>query len=201
MSDEASALSPALSPDEPSEPSSPLANTDAGISQFQRRLLATNWQHLNKTGPGGIGTIVFQKFLSKRSDFRILFQKASVLNSFTASTATGVNSLSDHSKELTDTIDFAISNLKNMEAVAAKCLEQGKSHARLSQSYDFVDKEFWDVFGQSMLEAFTQLDIVRKHKELVRAWMALISFMVDNWRHGYLTGVKRLRLQRATTSL
>lgn len=55
----------------------------------------------------------------------------------------------------------------------------------------------WDQFGQTLLESLTQLDIVRRHKELVRAWMSLIAFAIDKIRHGYVSRLRQLQFQKS----
>ena len=40
--------------------------------------------------------------------------------------------------------------------------------------------QMWDEFGDSIIESLRRFDAVRKHKELRRAWLAIVVYITDN---------------------
>lgn len=162
------------------------------LTVFQKKMLINNWAHLTKTGTGGISNVMFQKFMSKRPETRKMFTKAAVVSGFSGE---GTNLLQEHVRLLTELIDKAIAGIDDLAETGKLCVSIGNSHVALNGG-DF-NAEVWDKFGQTMLESVTQLEVVRKHKELVRAWMILISFLIDKIRQGFATGLRRLKFQQA----
>lgn len=50
---------------------------------------------------------------------------------------------------------------------------------------------FKDIFGEAMIAAAREWEGWRKHRETLRAWTLLISFLVDRMRQGYESTVRR----------
>ncbi len=43
----------------------------------------------------------------------------------------------------------------------------------------------WDQLGECLSDALTRQDSLRKQREAARAWISLVSFVVDNMKQGY----------------
>ena len=54
----------------------------------------------------------------------------------------------------------------------------------LFQSYGFKP-EYWDSFGQALTESAREWEGWKTHRETIRAWTVLVSFIVDRMRQGY----------------
>lgn len=98
-------------------------------------------------------------------------------------------SLEAHHRMLVDLLDAAVNELDDLDAIAARCIEVGAGHAQLPE----FDPAIWDAFGSTLVESLTQLDVIRRHRELVRAWRVLASFLVDKIRQGYEARLRRPR--------
>ncbi len=94
----------------------------------------------------------------------------------------------DHAKLLGNLIDRSIKSLdSSAEEISSLCLEYGQNHINLKPNG--LDAKMWDDLGDTLLEYVRRNDTVRKHRELARAWAALISFLMDKIKQGH--GLRR----------
>lgn len=187
------AKTPGQTPSQPPSPFSPTKSSlkyqsDAQVGSytltvFQKKLLKQKWDHINKAGPGGIGAIIFSKLLSKKPELREMFQKAEIVDVFSKETGSNVAA---HQKLLVELLDDAVNHLDNLDEVGQKCVRYGEAHANLHGRG--FEASLWDFFGQVAVQSITSLDVIRRHRELVRAWRILASFLVDKLRQGYESG-------------
>src|SRR5262249_10835661 len=126
---------------------------------------------------------------------RELLQKANAVMGFGRG---GGNMTTEHIKLLTELLNDMIANIDHLDEIGDRCAEIGSQHAPLHRQG--FETDLWDRFGQVMLESITQLDSVRKHRELVKAWTVVISYLVDKFRQGYETGIRRQNYQQAAAS-
>lgn len=152
------------------------------------------WPNVHKTSAGGIGNVVYQRLFRQEPKQRELLQKANAVLSFGRG---GSNMTTEHIKLLTELLNDMIANIDRLDEVGERCAEIGAQHAPLH--HQGFEADLWDRFGQVMLESVTQLDSVRKHRELVKAWRVVISYLVDKFRQGYETGVRRANYQQQQT--
>lgn len=116
------------------------------LTEQQKSLLRHSWNHLGKTGVGGIGNLILNRMLEKDPQIKLVF---------------GFKDLSqwkirydpvyvDHSKHFVDMFDDVIKNLDGEDN--DKCAELlsriGQYHAR------FADKGFKADFWDSIAEVF-----------------------------------------------
>ncbi|VDN20762.1 unnamed protein product [Gongylonema pulchrum] len=71
---------------------------------------------------------------------------------------------------------------------ADRCMGLGAAHCSASER---SMSSSWDQFGDSLAEAITKADSVRGKRECLKAWNALLSFIVDSMKGGYLAESKR----------
>uniref|UniRef100_A0A1I7X3J8 GLOBIN domain-containing protein n=1 Tax=Heterorhabditis bacteriophora TaxID=37862 RepID=A0A1I7X3J8_HETBA len=88
-----------------------------------------------------------------------------------------------HGRITVDLIDAAIRNIDgDHNRLTAYIVEIGKCHRNLRQQGLGIG--MWDEFGDSLIDCLRRYDSVRKHKELRRAWLALIAYIIDNLKQG-----------------
>lgn len=63
-----------------------------------------------------------------------------------------------------------------------KCIEYGEQHSKYAQ-YGMMS-EYWDCFGEAITESSREWEGWRKHRETLKAWTLLVSFLVDRFRQG-----------------
>ncbi|VDN07416.1 unnamed protein product [Thelazia callipaeda] len=64
----------------------------------------------------------------------------------------------------------------------------GAAHCNASQR---SMSSTWDEFGDLLAESVTKADLIRGKRECLKAWNALLSFIVDSTKGGYLAENKR----------
>ncbi|KAE9414457.1 hypothetical protein Angca_001792 [Angiostrongylus cantonensis] len=56
----------------------------------------------------------------------------------------------------------------------------------------------WDQLGECLAEVITKVDCVRAKRECTKAWIMLISYVVDGMKCGYMDEWKRKMNSRLT---
>ncbi|VDK20698.1 unnamed protein product [Anisakis simplex] len=69
-----------------------------------------------------------------------------------------------------------------------RCTSVGEAHCGAT---DRSMSQVWDQFGDCLAEAITKAEPIRGKRECLKAWNALISFIVDSTKGGYLAEYKR----------
>lgn len=82
--------------------------------------------------------------------------------------------------------------------VQEKCLEIGAAHLPLNGRG--MSGAMWDQLGDCMADLITRNEAVRSKREAVKAWIPLISFVVDSIKSGYQAEVKRRNTIQGTAS-
>ncbi|VDM45106.1 unnamed protein product [Toxocara canis] len=148
-----------------------------------------------------------------------LFQKASIIEGFSAGGK--CCNIKEHARTLSELIDFCIHEIHSSTKVAHaqsqeaswqsldvtlskarcpndpsklnckkidRCMSIGEMHCGAS---DRSMNQVWDQFGDCLAEAITKAEPVRGKRECLKAWNALVSFIVDSTKGGYLAEYKR----------
>ncbi|MFH4981517.1 hypothetical protein AB6A40_008226 [Gnathostoma spinigerum] len=91
-----------------------------------------------------------------------------------------------HTKMTLDLIDALIRNLDGSSNKFIEYLQEiGRSHRRLRS--EGLNMGVWDDLGDAILESARKFVSLRKHKELRRAWLAVIAFITDIFKQGQST--------------
>lgn len=88
-----------------------------------------------------------------------------------------------HTKLTLELIDMIVRNLDGESGpIIAYLNEVGQCHRSLRS--EGIITSTWDDLGDALLDGVRKNDLVRKHKELRRAWLSLIAFVTDNIKSG-----------------
>uniref|UniRef100_A0A914Y4K9 Uncharacterized protein n=1 Tax=Panagrolaimus superbus TaxID=310955 RepID=A0A914Y4K9_9BILA len=153
--------------------------------------------HFSETGDFGF-TMVEQLKLTRQLSYRNakvkeLFQKMCIVEGFSANKCCDMK---EHVRCLIDLFDFAVSDLNNpSKHVQDKCIQIGEIHYNMCGS---TAAGIWDDLGNAITESISRTEPVRGKREALKAWISLISFLVDCMRGGYMAQCKRKSITRAS---
>uniref|UniRef100_A0A914WZQ9 Globin family profile domain-containing protein n=1 Tax=Plectus sambesii TaxID=2011161 RepID=A0A914WZQ9_9BILA len=156
--------------------------TDQLLNNYQRNLLRNAWSHISKSGQSNIGSTIFKRMLSKDPNIKKVFQHAFVIDGVFGLGLTPIQSCQQHSVMFVELLDEAVTNMSNPDAIAEKCRDFGAKHAKLA-AYG-MNQDYWDTFGEAMTESAREWEGWRRHRETLKAWTILVSFIVDRFRQG-----------------
>ncbi|CAI4223258.1 unnamed protein product [Auanema sp. JU1783] len=151
-----------------------------GLTLYQHKLITQAWPNIYSTGCNGqFASNIYDFLCRKCPKARILFKKANTVASF----AQTDDCYALHAKVTVELIDAAIRGLDTEHVkFTSYVYEIGKSHRHLRA--EGLTTGMWDELGDAIIEALRRYESVRKHKELRRAWLALIAYITDNMKQG-----------------
>uniref|UniRef100_A0A0K0EPG4 GLOBIN domain-containing protein n=1 Tax=Strongyloides stercoralis TaxID=6248 RepID=A0A0K0EPG4_STRER len=152
-----------------------------GLSFYQQKLILQCWPNIYTTGVGSnFASNIYPTLCCKNSKAKALLQQADGVAVFSNS---GVDCTTMHSKLTLEIMDSIIKNLdSNPQPIISYLQDTGYSHKNLK--IQGMNMSMWDDLGDSILEGVRKNELVRKHKELRRAWLAIIAFLIDNLKQG-----------------
>ncbi|PIO66416.1 hypothetical protein TELCIR_11871 [Teladorsagia circumcincta] len=104
--------------------------------------------------------------------------------------------LSFKDKVLCDLFDSIASDLQqSAKIVQARCMDIGGSHVHMNEK---CCGSLWDQLGECLAEVITKVESVRSKRECAKAWIMLISYVVDGMKCGYMDEWKRKTNNRLT---
>uniref|UniRef100_A0AC34QWU1 Globin n=1 Tax=Panagrolaimus sp. JU765 TaxID=591449 RepID=A0AC34QWU1_9BILA len=153
-----------------------------GISSYQAKGLLQCWPNIYATGTSGIfASQLYSNLCRRNPKAKTILQKADGVAVFSQS---GTDCTSMHVKLTLELIDTIIRNLdSNPTNIISYLTEIGQSHKALKD--EGMSIALWDDFGDAILDGVRKNDLVRRHKELRRAWLAIIAFITDNIKQGH----------------
>ncbi|VBB34162.1 unnamed protein product [Acanthocheilonema viteae] len=132
--------------------------------------------------------------ISKNTIAKELFQKTSIIDGFTSYKCYDVK---EHADSLIELIDFALQEIHSpTKVVQDRCMLMGAAHCNTSQT---SMSSSWDQFGDSLAESIAKAEAIRGKRKCLTAWNALLSFIVDRMKGGYLAESKR-RVSKKSSS-
>ncbi len=162
--------------------------TTVNLSAVQCSLLRFSWQHVGKHGPSGIGEMIFRRIFKKQPECRKMFP----FGQLGASEIANHESFDQYSSRFVNVIDSTVQNVENLGNYIPKLIRYGMRHAHLKAKG--FRPEWWDVFAEAMTEsAIEWTGSSSRHRETIRAWTILMSYIVDNMRFGYDVEMKSIR--------
>ncbi|KAI6199145.1 Globin-like domain and Globin, structural domain-containing protein [Aphelenchoides besseyi] len=152
-----------------------------GLSVYQRQLLLNCWPNLFATGTNGhFASSIFANLCQRNVKARQLMQKADGVAVFSNS---GTDCSNIHAKLTLELIDSIIRNLDSPPGPTIAWLNEiGSLHRSLRN--EGLCASMWDDLGDAILEGVRKNELVRKHKELRRAWLAVLAFITDGLKNG-----------------
>ncbi|PAV82179.1 hypothetical protein WR25_19258 [Diploscapter pachys] len=170
-----------LTSSSPPSPSKKSLAEYTGLSVYQQKLLVQSWPNIFSTGANGqFASSIFTNLSNKNAKAKQLLTKANSVAVFS-------NDMMDcsamHAKLVVELIDNIIKNLENEHCtITQQIVEIGRMHRGLKP--EGLGIQMWDEFGDSIIESLRRFDAVRKHKELRRAWLAIVVYITDNLKQG-----------------
>ncbi|CAJ0589990.1 unnamed protein product [Cylicocyclus nassatus] len=162
------------------------------LTQYQIQLLQSTWSKLKSTSTF---TQVFKLLCFKSTQSREMFQKMSIVEGFRTNQCCDLNM---HAKVLCDLFDSIVSDLQqSSKIVQARCMDIGGSHVNISEK---SCGPLWDQLGECLTEVITKMECVRSKRESAKAWITLISYVVDGMKCGYMDEWKRKASGRLTSN-
>jgi DNA-binding Xre family transcriptional regulator len=148
-----------------------------GLSVYQQKLLTQCWPNIFSTGMNGnFASNLYSTLCKRNPKAKQLMQKADGVAVFAQS---GMDCTTTHTKLTLELIDMIVRNLDSQPGpIIAYLNEIGQCHRSLRSQG--ITVAMWDDLGDALLEGVRKNDLVRKHKELRRAWLSLIAFITDN---------------------
>ncbi|KRX65551.1 SAP30-binding protein, partial [Trichinella sp. T9] len=113
-----------------------------------------------------------------------MFEKAKVVERFAKGPAnTGV--MRRHEQLLTDLIGQAVEKINEpSEPFLQTCYNYGAAHANISVG--FMEDCIWEQLAEAVLDRINMVGLVRKHRDLSKAWTLLVTVIVEKIKDGYL---------------
>lgn len=161
-----------------------------GLSPYQIQMLCQSWPRVQQTGGHAVGGSLFRKLASKNPECRQAFQKMTIIEGFSPRGGRSVDVYKEHGRLLFDLFNEAVKSLTEPSAtVINSCKEYGAKHSNLSA--EGFQNRIWDDLSEIIVEHITKTDAVRKHRELCKAWTALITFLVEKVKDGYKNNYRK----------
>lgn len=128
-------------------------------------LIRRSWQRCIK---GRIGNIVYNHLVARCPQARSLFANSK--------SSQPSSSAERHARHFVDLLNCAVENLHDMDTALAPWLALvGRGHSGFA-----IRREEWDAFGQAIVDAATEwTGSGRGHRDTIKAWMVLASFLAD----------------------
>ncbi|GMT09046.1 hypothetical protein PFISCL1PPCAC_343 [Pristionchus fissidentatus] len=156
----------------------------ARLTPYQCSLLVQSWPRI-KTNNTSF-TQAFKMLTFKSPTAREIFQKMSIVEGFKRQSSCDLNA---HLRYLTELFDALFADLNQPAKQAeARCYEIGIVH------YNMTEKcagNIWENLGEILTEVITRNDCVRQKREAVKAWIGIISYLVDIMKNGYVSEYRR----------
>lgn len=160
------------------------------FTPYQIQLLQSTWSKLKSTTAFAQ---VFKLMCFKSTTSREIFQKMLIVEGFRTNQCCDLNM---HAKVLCDLLDSIVSDLQQAsKIVQARCMDIGGSHVNMNEKCCGC---LWDQLGECLAEVITKVECVRSKRECVKAWIMLISYVVDGMKCGYMDEWKRKANNRLT---
>ncbi|KAE9551509.1 hypothetical protein FO519_005277 [Halicephalobus sp. NKZ332] len=162
------------------------------LTSYQTLMIQQSWPKMKST----ILAPVFRQLATRNSKVKELFQKMCIVEGFSSSKGCDMK---EHSKCLVELFDLAVAELNSpSKAVQDKCICIGELHYNMCGG---SAASIWDDLGSCLTETISRTEPVRGKREALKAWISLISFLVDSMRGGYLAQCKRKSITRPMANL
>ncbi|CAI2353449.1 unnamed protein product [Caenorhabditis sp. 36 PRJEB53466] len=167
----------------PPSPTRRNLNEVIGLSAYQQKLLVQSWPNIFTTGASGpFATSLYATLSNRNAKARQLLAKANGVAVFSNN---DMDCTVMHCRVTVEILDTVIKNLDNEHTRITNYLtEVGRQHRHLKA--EGLSSAVWDDLGDAIMDcARRRCEAVRKHKELRRAWLAIIAYIMDNLKQGH----------------
>ncbi|CAP29091.1 Protein CBR-GLB-24 [Caenorhabditis briggsae] len=166
----------------PPSPTRRNLNEVIGLTAYQQKLLTQSWPNIFTTGASGpFANSLFATLSARNAKAKELLTKANGVAVFAKS---DMDCSMMHCRVTVEVLDTVIKNLDaDHSRVTQYLTEVGKQHRHLKA--EGLSSAVWDDLGDTIMDcARRRCEAVRKHKELRRAWLAIIAYIMDNLKQG-----------------
>uniref|UniRef100_A0A1I7T9S1 GLOBIN domain-containing protein n=1 Tax=Caenorhabditis tropicalis TaxID=1561998 RepID=A0A1I7T9S1_9PELO len=142
---------------------SPATVRQLNMSAEQQKLVKRSWNRIPKTQ---FGRAALEAFIPAAGVTHAIFVDKETENR--------------HVKYFVDLVQSCVDNLEDLETGVKPWLDLiGRGHANFK-----ITGKHWEKFGESLLTTATEWNGPgRRHKETVKAWMVMSSFLADRLAH------------------
>uniref|UniRef100_A0A915J808 Globin family profile domain-containing protein n=1 Tax=Romanomermis culicivorax TaxID=13658 RepID=A0A915J808_ROMCU len=166
------------------------------LSPYQIQLIIQSWPKIqqqmvgssasNTNSMGGL----FRRLCAKNAQCRQCFQKMSILEGFAPKVGRSPDVYKEHGRMLCDLFNEAVNGMNEPVAnIVAVCRDYGAKHVGLAS--DGFRYSSFDDLSEILVEAMSKLDVIRKHRELSKAWTAVITFITETIKDAFKTAVRK----------
>ncbi|CAI5452937.1 unnamed protein product [Caenorhabditis angaria] len=165
----------------PPSPTRKNLNDVIGLTPYQQKLLTQCWPNIYSTGANGqFASSLYSTLCNRNAKARQLLAKANGVAVFANS---DMDCTAMHCRSTVDLLDAIIRNLEtDHNRITSYIFEIGRQHRNLRG--EGLGNAVWDDLGDTIMDCARRSDAVRKHKELRRAWLAVIAYITDNLKQG-----------------
>ncbi|TKR88822.1 hypothetical protein L596_013005 [Steinernema carpocapsae] len=164
------------------------------LSTYQILLLQQTW--------GKVKTTVFAntfRLLTQRNNLsKEMFQKMSIVEGFSSNKCCDIK---EHTRLLNDLFETAILEINSpCKIIQTKCMQIGKAHYPSGGAANPRPcGQVWEDLADCLTESINKAECLRGKREPMKAWFALISYIIDNMKCGYMAEFKRRSVSRASS--
>ncbi|CAD6196392.1 unnamed protein product [Caenorhabditis auriculariae] len=153
----------------------------AGLTAYQQKLLLQSWPNIYATGSNAqFASSLYTVLCNKNPKARQLLAKANGVAVFANS---DVDCTAMHARATVELLDAVVRGLDSDHSrLTNYIIELGRAHRGLRQ--EGLSIAVWDDLGDAVMDCARKFEVVRKHKELRRAWLAVIAYIMDNLKQG-----------------
>ncbi|CAL2045196.1 hypothetical protein CAEBREN_11875 [Caenorhabditis brenneri] len=166
----------------PPSPTRRNLNEVIGLTAYQQKLLTQSWPNIYTTGASGpFASSLFTTLGLRNAKAKELISKANGVAMFSKS---DMDCNMMHCRVTVEILDTIIKNLDTDHTrITSYLTEVGRQHRNLKT--EGLSTAVWDDLGDTIMDcARRRCEAVRKHKELRRAWLAIIAYLMDNLKQG-----------------
>uniref|UniRef100_A0A1I7TQP2 GLOBIN domain-containing protein n=1 Tax=Caenorhabditis tropicalis TaxID=1561998 RepID=A0A1I7TQP2_9PELO len=162
----------------PPSPTRRNLNEIIGLTAYQQKLITQSWPNVYTTGASGpFASSIYPALCEKNVRAKELLHKANGVAVFSKSE---MDCSQMHCRVTVEILDTIIKNLdRDHSRITQYLTEVGKLHRHLK--IEGLSIAVWDDLGDTLLECTRRrCEALKKHKELRRAWLAIIAYIMDN---------------------
>uniref|UniRef100_A0A1I8ADY0 GLOBIN domain-containing protein n=1 Tax=Steinernema glaseri TaxID=37863 RepID=A0A1I8ADY0_9BILA len=166
------------------------------LSTYQILLLQQTWGKLKSS----VFSNTFRLLTQKNVHAKEMFQKMSIVEGFSSNKCCDMK---EHTRLLNDLIETAILEINSpCKVIQGKCMQIGQAHYPSTAKGAMNPRpcgQFWEDLADCLTESVSKAECLRGKREPMKAWIALISYVIDNMKCGYMSEFKRRSVSRASS--
>uniref|UniRef100_A0AC35UI21 GLOBIN domain-containing protein n=1 Tax=Rhabditophanes sp. KR3021 TaxID=114890 RepID=A0AC35UI21_9BILA len=164
------------------------------LTKRQKILLRGSWNKCQRSGLDNIGAVIFTKIYILDPTVGHMFD----LYNVPIPDLKYKKFFQSHAMTFTRSLDFCIQNMDNMDTIVEYFYQLGRRHVKYKKLG--FKPHYWDIFSEALTEAVIEYECGFKHRDVLKGWRTLITFIIEQMREGYLDENKSLLKKDHTSS-